>query len=84
MGFSPIDASEEIARKYKRYLKTFFQINDPVYEDQFENELERKDIRAKGPYLDAVYSFCRGKNLEELIQEGILPKTLEKINFTLK
>lgn len=84
MGFSPIDASEEIARKYKRYLKTFFQINDPVYEDQFENELERKDILAKGPYLDAVDSFCRGKNLEELIQEGIIPKTIEKINFPLK
>ena len=84
MSFSPIGASEEITGKYKRYLKTFFQINDPIYESQFEKELEKEDILAKGPYLDAVDSFRKGKTLEELIQEGIVPKTIEKLNFPLE
>lgn len=83
MSFSPIGASEEIVEKYKRYLRTIFQINDPIYESQFEKELERKDILAKGPYLDAVDSFSKGKSIQELIQEGIVPKRIEKLNFPL-
>ena len=81
MKFSPIEASEDITEKYKRYLKTIFQIADPVYEEQFENELNKKDILAKGPYLDAVDSFKKGKSLSQLIDEGVLPATFK--NFVL-
>ena len=83
MSFSPIEASEEITGKYKRYLKTIFQINNPVYESQFVKELEKEDLLAKGPFLDAVDSFRKGKSLRELIEEGLLPKTMEKCNFPL-
>ena len=81
MKFLPIEASEEITEKYKRYLKTIFQIADPVYEEQFETELNKKDILAKGPYLDAVDSFKKGKSLSQLIDEGVLPATFR--NFVL-
>lgn len=83
MKFSPIEASEEITVKYKRYLKTIFQIADPVYEAQFEKELDKKDILAKGPYLDAVDSFKKGKSLNQLVDEGVLPTSFRKFIFPM-
>jgi len=73
MRFSPIKASEELTYKYKRYLKTIFQIADPDYESQFALELDKRGVLAKGPYLDAVDSFKKGKSPLELVQEGLLP-----------
>ena len=61
MKFSPIDASETITEKYKRYLKTIFEIADEDYAKQFARELDSKDIFAKGPFLDVVDSFKKGK-----------------------
>lgn len=84
MKFSPIEASEEITKKYKRYLKTIFQIADPIYEEQFVKELDQKDILAKGPYLDAVDSFKKGKALNELIDEGVLPTTFRKFDLPME
>lgn len=83
MKFSPIEASEQITEKYKRYLKTIFQIADPVYRAQFEKELDKKDILAKGPYLDAVDSFKKGKTLNQLIDEGVLPTSFTKFIFPM-
>ena len=39
MGFSPVNASKHVVEKYKRYLRTIFQINENKYSKQFENEL---------------------------------------------
>ena len=84
MKFSPIDASETITEKYKRYLKTIFEIADEDYAKQFARELDSKDIFAKGPFLDVVDSFKKGKSLSELIEEGILPKSISKAGFPLE
>ena len=73
MKFSPIEASEIITEKYKRYLKTIFQIADKDYEEQLEIELNKQDILAKGPYLDVVDSFKTGKSLRKLMEAGVIP-----------
>ncbi|MEE5990924.1 MAG: hypothetical protein V3G41_09620, partial [Lachnospiraceae bacterium] len=83
MQFSPIQSSEVITSKYKRYLKTIFKIKDPDYEKQFLTELDKKSLLAKGPYLDVVDSFKKGKSLRALIEEGVVPKNMEKLNFPL-
>lgn len=84
MFFSPIEASENITEKYKRYLKTIFEIADPVYQKQFEEQLNMKDILAKGPYLDVVDSFKKGRSLKQLILEKILPESFEKFEFPME
>ncbi len=81
MKFSPIKTSEVIAEKYKRYLKTIFQISDPDYEEQFIKALAEKNILAKGPYLDAVDTFKKGKSLRQLMDEGTVSRKMEKLNF---
>ena len=81
MKFSPIKTSEVIAEKYKRYLKTIFQISDPDYEEQFIKALAERNILAKGPYLDAVDTFKKGKSLRQLTDEGTVSRKMEKLNF---
>ncbi|MEE8817202.1 MAG: DEAD/DEAH box helicase [Lachnospiraceae bacterium] len=83
MIFSPISASKDITDTYKRYLRTIFQIADEDYARQFDQELERKDILAKGPYLDAVDAFEKGKSLNQLIAEGVVPRSLQKLDFPM-
>ena len=56
MKFSPIEASETITKKYKRYLKTAFEIADSDYAMQFDKELDKIDVFSKGPYLEILDS----------------------------
>ena len=82
--FSPIKAAEEITEKYKRYLRTIFQIADPEFSAQFNQELNQKEILSKGPYLDAVDSFKKGKSPDELINEGTLPSSFRKFGLPME
>ena len=83
MKFSPIKASEEIAEKYKQYLTTIFEIADKDYAEQLNQELSRKNVLYRGPYLDATDSFKTGRSIRELIDNGILPKMFKKFGFPL-
>lgn len=83
MKFSPIKASEEIAEKYKRYLTTIFEIADKDYADQLNQELSRKNVLYRGPYLDATDSFKTGRSIRELLESGILPKMFKRFRFPL-
>ncbi len=83
MKFSPIKSSDVIVDKYKRYLSTIFKISDEDYEKQFVKALAEKDMLAKGPYLDAVDTFKKGKSLSSLMDEGVVSKEMKKLNFPL-
>lgn len=80
MGFSPVKASRDITEKYYRYLKTSFNIGKP-YSTEFEDLIKKENSFAKGPYLDVTDSFKRGHSINELIIEGVLPKSFSKINI---
>lgn len=82
MAFSPVDASKEIRSKYYRYLKTMFDIGEP-YRKEFNELLQKDNVLAKGPYLDVTDSFEKGKNLEQLIDEGVIAKSFSKINMNM-
>lgn len=81
--FSPIQAAEEITEKYKRYLRTIFRIADSEFDAQFQQELNKKEFFAKGPYLDAVDSFKKGKSPAQLIDEGLLPTSFRKFGIPM-
>ena len=72
MSFNIIDASKRIANKYRRYLKTMFDIKDPDYKGIFERRLEESKSFEKGPYLDVTNSFEKGRSIPQLIQDGIV------------
>lgn len=82
MAFSPVEASENITKKYYRYLKTAFRIGPP-YADKFENLLKDGKSLAKGPFLDITDTFEKGHSLNELIEEGLLPPSFARIGMNL-
>ena len=84
MGFSPVEASEHITKKYKRYLKTIFSIDNDIYNKQFHDLLSDQKSLAAGPFLDVSDSFEKGKSIFELIKEGILAEGFKKINIPLE
>lgn len=79
MAFQPVLSSQIITQKYKRYLKTSFSLADPDYNSQFQQAVDHSDSFAKGPYLDVLDSFKKGRSLSQLISEGILPKSFSGI-----
>lgn len=82
MNFSPVNASKHIKEKYYRYLKTYFKIGEP-YKEEYEKLIDSGDNFSAGPYLDVTDAFKKGKSIDELIKEGILPKSFVRINMKL-
>ena len=86
MSFNIINASKNIANKYKRYLKTIFDISDPCYKEIFNNNLDNVDPFSKGPFLDVINSFQKGETVKNLIEQGYLSKDfkyIDSFNLTL-
>lgn len=79
MAFDVIQSFQNIAKEYKRYLKTVFDIADPDYKKMFHNALENDAYFEKGPYLDVINSFEKGESVKELINEGILDPDFLKL-----
>ena len=80
MAFSPIQTSKDLSKKYERYLSTIFSISDPVYEQQFRNELKEMPF-ANGPFLEITDAFEQGESVRDLINSGILPHGFERLHF---
>lgn len=79
MGLNPIKSSEHIVKSYLRYIGTTFYINNKQYREKFEQLLSNIEYFAKGPYLDFTDSFEYGKDINSLIEEGILSKEFFKL-----
>lgn len=80
MGFNIIDATKVIGEKYKRYLKTTFSIKDPDYKKMFDDGMNKDETFVKGPYLDVIDSFYKGRSIKELIEGGVLHSDFEKLS----
>lgn len=79
MSINPIEASQNIVDKYLGYIETTFFIDDKYYMGEFKERLKNKGHFSKGPYIDFIDSFKTGKNLSELIEEGIVSKEFKKV-----
>lgn len=81
---NPIERSQYIEKRYKDYLKSSFTFGRSQLQKLFVEQLEKEKL-FKGPYVDLSYPFQRGKNLNTLIDEGVVCKSflgLKDIDFT--
>ncbi|MCS6907636.1 MAG: DEAD/DEAH box helicase, partial [Anaerolineales bacterium] len=62
---NPIEFSQRIEERYRRYLKTTFYFKDPELRRSFEQALDAGHL-SKGPYLEATPAFKRGQRPREL------------------
>ena len=80
MAFSPVNASKDITKKYTRYLSTIFSLADPEYQKLFEQRLGETPF-SKGPFLEVTDAFQKGPTILELIEQGELPATFDRLGF---
>lgn len=81
---NPIERSQYIDEKYKEYLKSSFEFDKSHLQKLFIEQLAKEKL-FKGPYVDLSFPFKRGKNLDSLIDEGVVCKSfkrLDDIDFT--
>lgn len=75
---NPIERSKYIDDRYKEYLRSSFRFESTNLQMLFEKQLNDENL-FKGPYVDLNLPFKRGKNLNELISEGIVCETFKKL-----
>lgn len=80
MAFSPVNASKDITKKYTRYLSTIFSLADPEFQKLFEQRLQETPF-SKGPFLEVTDAFQKGPTILELIEQGELPATFDRLGF---
>lgn len=83
MAFLPIAASKDVTDKYLRYLRTIFSIKDPVYQKQLDSLLNDRRMFANGPFLEVTDSFEKGANIEQLIEQSVLPHGFNNLRINL-
>lgn len=80
MSIDAIRTTEVIRDTYLRYLLTAFPISDRGLIHQFKNQLNAVNCFVKGPILEATPSFCTGKSVKELSDEGILSSNFNNLD----
>jgi hypothetical protein len=66
--FDPIEASREIADRYRRYLRTMFYFRDLELRTSFEKTLADWEL-VRGPYLEATPIYRRVRAVSEVLRE---------------
>jgi ATP-dependent helicase YprA (DUF1998 family) len=66
--FDPVDASREIADRYRRYLRTMFYFRDPELRTSFEKALDDWEL-VRGSYLEATPVYRRVRPVSEVLRE---------------
>lgn len=78
-----IEKSKYIDARYKEYLRSSFKFGNERLQTLFENQLQEEKL-FKGPYVNINLPFKRGKNIKELVEEGVVCRSflnLGDINF---
>lgn len=76
--FNPVKAADKIKEEYIDYITTLFHISDKDCAVQFEKELKKPGMVAKGPYLDISDSYKTGRSISELIDIGEASPFIQK------
>lgn len=76
---NPIERSNYINKRYKEFLKSSFEFGSGKLQKLFEEQLVSEDL-LKGPYVDLNLPFKRGKNINSLIEEGVVCKSFKMLN----
>lgn len=71
---SPIDVSASIRNSYERYLGSLMAPNQPELRAALADAIKRESRAglSKGPYLEVMPGYRKGKSAKELIEEGVL------------
>ena len=75
---NPIEKSEYIREEYKEYIRSSFELSNSDLRSAFETQLEKEQL-FKGPYVALDLPFQRGKNINQLVEDGSLCKSFKNL-----
>lgn len=78
---NPTDIYEALHDTYLRYLETSFYLKDPSLREQFSKILldETQSPLVRRPILEISPGFNTGASVEQLISEGVLHRSFERL-----
>lgn len=79
MLFRPAESSKEIVDFYKRYLVSTFKTDNSSLNEQLEKAINEPGSVEKGPYVSMSDSFEKDKSISELVEEGVLCRSMLKL-----
>lgn len=77
-----IEKSEYINGRYKEFLRSSFHLGNEKLQTLFDEQLIKETL-FKGPYVDMILPFQRGKSLKMLIDEGVVSSEFIKLNVNI-
>jgi hypothetical protein len=80
MSINPFHAARAIQDSYISYLSSTFSFMDRALQEEFTRLLNQPGRLIKGPILEATPEFARGKTISEMVDTGVLSKSLLKLS----
>lgn len=74
--FNPIEAARRVEKSYREYIAATIHFADSDLQGQLESILSKRSYLAKGPILEAAPPYLKDKTVAELVDEGILCKSM--------
>ncbi len=71
--FDPIGTGSAIVGDYHRYLSSLLSLGDWRLSESLNRAISSEATLNRGPLLESTPAYVRGKSLEQLIVEGVLP-----------
>jgi len=80
----PIQLHEDLKARVRRYLLTALPISDrfPLLRQQAEKALAEPDKLIKGPFVEALPDFPKGKSLQDHVGAGLLHEGFSRLKPT--
>lgn len=77
----PITLQSDLQQRIRRYLLTALPINRrfPLLRAEAERLINQPDTVIKGPFLEAIPDFPKGKSLRDLVSEGVLHEGFSRL-----
>ena len=77
----PIRLHEDLKERVRRYLLTSLPINErfPLLRKEAESALSAADKLVKGPFVEALPDFPKGRSLEDLVLAGLLHEGFSRL-----
>lgn len=74
--FNPIEAARRVEKSYREYIAATIHFADADLQKQLESILSKRSYLAKGPILEAAPPYRKDKTVAELVDEGILCRSM--------
>ncbi|GAA3121415.1 DEAD/DEAH box helicase [Streptosporangium carneum] len=78
----PLKTSSLITDTYRRYLRSLLPVRDTKIAEALMAEITNSPMLTKGPLLEATPPYATGATLRQLVAEGVLSRSFEKLEST--